>query len=330
MTHAKIAVIGGGIAGIACARQLVGAGNAVRVFEKSRGMGGRMATRRMATPLGEARLDHGAQYFTARDLAFKAVVEARISAGDVVGWTTAIAGKPDPNADARYVGAPAMNAFPKALAQGLNTRLNARVQTIAHEGSGWLLDIADDGEIGPFDAVVVAVPAEQAAPLLRPVNDHLAQEAQCACTAPCWSLLAVYDREFDAPFDAATITEPGPIAWVSRQNAKPGRAGPNAWVAHAHAQWSRENLERSADDVAEDLQRAFRALMPAADAPILVQAHRWRYAQVESPAGTPFGWDQSFKIGTCGDWRLGPRVELAWASGDQLGQEMAKALATET
>jgi len=55
-----IAVVGAGMAGITCARTLQQAGHQVTVFEKSRGLGGRMATRDSAF----GSFDHGAQYFT--------------------------------------------------------------------------------------------------------------------------------------------------------------------------------------------------------------------------------------------------------------------------
>ncbi len=76
------AVIGGGMAGLAAARRLVGAGCEVRLVDKSRGVGGRMATRRAEGH----QFDHGAQFFTARGDGFSREVEALVAAGGVAGW----------------------------------------------------------------------------------------------------------------------------------------------------------------------------------------------------------------------------------------------------
>ena len=60
------AVVGAGIAGVACARTLVQAGHKVTVFEREAAPGGRMAS--IDTAFG--RFDSGAQYFTVRDARF--------------------------------------------------------------------------------------------------------------------------------------------------------------------------------------------------------------------------------------------------------------------
>ena len=52
----RIAIIGAGLAGLSAARALTAAGHTPVVFEKSRGLGGRLATRR--TEFGP--IDHGA------------------------------------------------------------------------------------------------------------------------------------------------------------------------------------------------------------------------------------------------------------------------------
>ena len=65
----RIIVIGAGISGCSCAHKLSHAGHRVTVVEKGRGVGGRMATRRM----DGARIDHGAQFYTARDIRLQAL-----------------------------------------------------------------------------------------------------------------------------------------------------------------------------------------------------------------------------------------------------------------
>jgi predicted NAD/FAD-dependent oxidoreductase len=177
-------------------------------------------------------------------------------------------------------------------------------------------------EAGPFDAVVVAVPAEQAVGLLEPVAAEMAAQAREAVTAPCWAGLFAFETSIEAPFGAARLADHDVLAWVACEQGKRDRPGPEAWVVHATPEWSRRHLEAAPEDVAAVLLSELHAMCPAAPAPLYSQAHRWRYAQVAHAAGTPFAWDAALGLGVCGDWRLGPRVEAAWLSGHGLAAAM--------
>ncbi|MEM9311642.1 MAG: FAD-dependent oxidoreductase, partial [Pseudomonadota bacterium] len=111
-THSDIAIIGAGMAGLACAVQLAAAGRDVRVFDKGRGPGGRMAARRADVAGETVRFDHGAQYFTAREPAFREAVAAWEAQGVVARWPAAQTS----SSDAAWVGVPGMNGPIKAMA----------------------------------------------------------------------------------------------------------------------------------------------------------------------------------------------------------------------
>jgi predicted NAD/FAD-dependent oxidoreductase len=81
-----VAIVGAGVARLTAAPALRDRGLRVLVLEKSRGLGGRAATRRR----GEGRIDHGAQFFTARDARFRARVDTWLATGDVLVWTRGI------------------------------------------------------------------------------------------------------------------------------------------------------------------------------------------------------------------------------------------------
>ncbi|MFW5812000.1 MAG: FAD-dependent oxidoreductase, partial [Alkalispirochaetaceae bacterium] len=66
----SIVIIGAGIAGLAAARELTRLGRSVRLLDKGRGVGGRMATRRFAG----GRFDTGAQFFSARSRPFRSLL----------------------------------------------------------------------------------------------------------------------------------------------------------------------------------------------------------------------------------------------------------------
>jgi renalase len=303
----NIAIIGAGMAGLSCAQALGAAGHTVQVLDKGRGPGGRMSTRRIETPQGQVSFDHGAQFFTVRDPDFAARATAWQAAGVAAPWPAA-----GPEA---LVGVPGMNAPIRAMAETLDVTWQARVDAIARDGEAWRLS----GEgFAPFSAqaVVVATPSEQAAVLLAAIAPDMAAQAGAIVSEPCWTMMAAFAGPLSLTADV--LRQDGPLAWAARNSAKPGRTGPEAWVVQASPDWSRAHLEEGADAVAHAL---LAALAEAHGQPLpetlSLQAHRWRYARTTAKGGAPL-WSGQMRIGACGDWLAGARVEAAWRSGHDL------------
>jgi predicted NAD/FAD-dependent oxidoreductase len=319
-----IAVIGAGVAGLACARRLSDAACDVTIFDKGRSVGGRLATRRVETAAGSAQFDHGAQYITIRDMAFRDALEA--VGAPLAPWLQDAEGLVQTVEDhgvdrQRLVGVPGMSALAKALANGLNVRVSTRIDALERSKRGWILTTEAGAQLGPFTAVVVATPAEQAPALVRPHSKSLADEAEAAVTAPCWAGLFAYAQPSPTPQAVYRLKDHPILAWAAHDSGKPGRASAlQCWVVHARSDWTAKHLEQTPEVAAQILRHALEALVPFSADPVVAQAHRWRYAQVAQPAATPFAWDASLRLGLCGDWRIGPRVEAAWLSGDHLAQ----------
>ena len=332
METGKVAIIGAGVAGLACARALRMAGVDALVYDKGRGPGGRCSARRSAF----GRFDHGAAFFTVRDEGFKAQTDAWREAGVIAEWrgrhVVVEDGETRPyDGDARWVGAPAMNAMVRHEAEAAGAEFGLKLAQPARQADGprWLLRSESGRAAWAADWVVVATPAEQAAELVPPSaeggSDALIAEADAAGADPTWTLMAAFGDGVAAPFDAASIRGDD-LAWAGREASKPGRDPGARWVVHASSDWTRAHLEDDKADVIEELLPKLRALI-GEDAPLAhADAHRWRYAQVATAAGSPFGLDDAAQISTCGDWRIAPRVEAAWVSGNALGQALVERL----
>lgn len=300
------------MAGLSCADGLVAQGHIVKLFDKARGPGGRMSTRRIATPLGEAGFDHGAQYFTARNADFRLVVSDWSDRGFACRWPVA-----GPDA---WIGIPGMSAVIRDMADRHDTHYGRMVQGIARADRGWRL-IGDHIGPDPFDMIVVALPAEQAATLLGPIDLGMARQALMARSQPCWTAMFAFDSPLAT--DALILRNQGLIGWAARNSAKPGRDGPEAWVVQATGSWSLDHMAAAPAQIEEIMLTALgQALGLDLDRPIASAVHRWRYAM---SAGSDEGalWNPDLGIGVCGDWLLGPRVECAWLSGRQLAKAMA-------
>lgn len=307
----KFAIVGAGMAGLSCAAGLADLGHEVTLLDKARGPGGRMSTRRVDSPLGEARFDHGAQYFTARDPGFREQVAAWAKRGIVASW-------PLPAPDA-WVGTPGMNAVIKAMANGRDVRWGVHVDRIERCGGLWRIT-AGAAQFEGFDAVVIAVPAEQALPFVSLHDFLMAREAMLARSQPCWTAMFTFAQPL--PGGHAMVRDRGALGWAARSLAKPGRSGPEGWVVQARPEWSTTHLEDDPEQVCAELLRELgEALGVAVPAPVMARAHRWRYAM---SAGLGLGslWNDALGLGVCGDWLLGPRVECAWLSGQHLARRI--------
>lgn len=317
MARRTIAVVGAGLSGLACARRLAEAGHAVRVFEKSRAVGGRMATRREEA----AAWDHGAQYFTIGDARFDALVGAARAAGHVAAWTPRWPGGEQEQREL-WVGVPGISALPRWMAGGLELQLGTPIVALDRHGGAWsLLDDAG-GQHAGFDAVALAMPAPQVLPL---VADHPALAALLAgvVMAPCWTLMVAFERRLEVPLDADWSTD-AVLPWFARNSAKPRRSGLDAWVLHADAEWSRDHLEAEAATIRDALLQRFAARVAVPLPGVAVaQTHRWRYARVMMPLGETCLFDDDAGIGACGDWCIDARVEAAFLSGEALGARLA-------
>ena len=312
-----IAIIGAGVAGVACARRLKELGLAPEVFEKSRGVGGRLATRRGGDGLA---FDHGAQFVTARSDAFRRALETAA----VSPWHPRLRG-PGPGTDAWLVGVPAMSRLVRPWTAQVPLHLRTRVTALARDGKGWRLQTADGGTPGPFGAVVLAVPAPQARNLAA---GHAGWAAPLAAVAmaPCWTLMTAFASPLDAPFDAWRSRDHA-LAWACRNGSRPGRApAPECWVVQAAPAWSEARLEAAPDTVAEAMTALLAELVAAPLPPLVYRAvHRWRYAMTTRPLGAPFLRGGDGTLYACGDWCLGARVEAAWSSGIAVAEALGAA-----
>ena len=297
-----IVIIGSGIAGLACARRLAEAGLSPVVLDKGRGIGGRVATRRV----GNLQFDHGAQFVNAHGAGFAAVL-AGLSAAE---WQ-------DGTGRTHSVGVPGMSAIPKALGAGLDIRQGVQVTRLQQDGEGWVLHF--EGGTLRCAHVVVTVPAPQVAGLLE-VGHPLVANLASVRLAPCLTLMAAIMAP--APFITRQDKD-DPLSWIAQDSSKPGR--PQAlgalWVAQAGEVFSTAHLEKSTDEItALMLPLLCDRLDVTPDRVTHAAAHRWRYARVTQALGQPFVRSADGTLYLGGDWCIGPRIEAAWDSGTAIAE----------
>lgn len=293
-----VAVIGAGLTGLVVARRLREARVPVTVFEKSRGLGGRLATRR--TEHGD--FDHGAPVVHC-ERAPLAFLEAR---GSCVRW-----------GGLGYVGLPGMSGMVRPLARHIDIRTEVEIAALDEGADGFTLHDRAGTAYGPFGRVVVAVPASQA---LRLVADFEgAGVLETVRTVPVWTLLTALSGRPDL---GDMIRTSGTVVLAVRNASKPGRSG-ETWVVHASAEWTRAQLEDRPEHVAtallEEMSDLAQGRLPE---PVYATAHRWRFGLTETALGAPCLPLAGGRLLVGGDWALGVRAEHAWLSGQDMADRL--------
>lgn len=324
----KVAIIGAGMTGASAASSLGAMGIPVQVFDKGRGVGGRMSSKRLAET---DYVDMGAQYFTARDADFKDLVAKWQEVGVAALWhftpsifTGTLQASPDN--EQRFVGVPTMQQPIKHLLADVDVTTSCRINNISQDLSGlWLLTADDGREFSGFSYVLVTTPPSQAAELLQSFPELLPQ-LPTAILQPCWAVTLTLS-ECSAVIDDATenstgnnatgiFCQNGNIRWACQLQDKPGRQSTVRWLVHFSAEFTRANLSAT---LAELTAYAKSELSQILNYAIVVSdsiSHRWLYATVDakqSPPGVLCSSNQ--QIWLAGDWSLGGRIENAWLAG---------------
>jgi predicted NAD/FAD-dependent oxidoreductase len=338
-------VIGAGISGLAAATELAKAGCRTIVLEKSRGIGGRMATRRV----GAAVCDHGAQFFTVRTRAFGATVADAQAAGAVRPWCdgfsraadTAAPLEPAGDGHARWCGTRGMTDLPKRLAAALpgdlvEIRSGVRAAAVGVIAGGLTVTLeAKEGEaprVLGSRGLILSCPVPQSLDLFAAGDAVGALDGAAVETLrgidydPCFALMLVLDRPSQLPPPGGLQFASGPISWIG-DNLQKGISTVPALTVHASGDFSRERFDADPANVTAEIEAL--AAPWIGGAMVLERSlQRWKFAQPRVIVPAPFVSPSAAPpIGCCGDAFKGPRVEGAACSGQATGRWMGRLLA---
>jgi renalase len=318
-------VVGAGMAGLTAAHRLSGVTEVV-ILDKGRGVGGRLATRR----IGDATIDHGAQFITTHTSEFAELVERLVGEHVVAPWFRGRVGPDgvnDSDGHTRFRGSVSMNAIAKSLAIGLDVRTASQVAALRQNGESWEVALVDGSEL-VADAVIATSPVPQTIALLQNGEVTLAAKDEAALEAieydPCLAFMAVLDGPSGLAEPGAINPVDGPIDWVADNYLKGISAVP-AVTIHATPEFSRAQWDASDEVITEALLDA--AQLESSVISGSIQIQRWRYARpsVEHPerflqlSGVP-------PFVCAGDAFGGAKVEGAALSGAAAAEAIENAL----
>ncbi len=324
MKHTDIAIVGAGVTGLAAASQL--SADCFQIFEKSRGPGGRLASKRIE-PL---RADIGAQFFTVRDPTFRVCVERAIANGFVSMWEPKLGTFQNeqpvlsPDQQTRYVGTPYMNSFGKYLSKGIDLNSQTCIASVVQKGSGYCLAMAN-GDTYFANKVLITTPVDLMLAILSSFD--LVSIKKRFAMAPTWTvvvsssdhLMSIYSEPLDALFGGDHPV----IDFIANERSKPLRKS-NFIVVQSKPNWAKANLEKTNQKICAEICHQLSTALKIEVTPIL--AHRWRFARPADPVhSTQKGvYKVADGLWIAGDYLAGGRVEGAYLAGYEAGQRIQK------
>ncbi len=296
-------IIGAGMAGLIAARALHEAGARVLVLEKSRGVGGRLATKRV----GEAVFDQGAQYFTVKDPAFAAWVSRWQESGAVAPWPESV--------HRRFIGTPSMTAVAKTLAEGVEVKREHKVSKISRVGERWCVEVENHGLICAA-RVILTAPVPQSLALLATGGVALPADLATGLAklnySPCLALLVTLNGPSRLPTDGVTKAN-GDVRWVSDNQRKGVSPRVTAVTLHLSPEFSARHYSLGEAEVLELVRQEAEEVIGESIATATV--HRWKFAHALETYPERCVWLPEHRLGFAGDAFGGPRVEGAALSG---------------
>lgn len=320
----QVLIIGAGISAAICAKKLSDQGYSVEIFEKSRGVGGRMTTRR--SPFGN--FDHGARYFTCSDPRFLQQLGQWITLGIAAEWHASIGQydnlkgwQPLKVHTKRYIPKPQMNSVVKELLEGIPVHNNAKVQSATHQGSHWEI-LLESGQKTSCEILVCSTPLHQTQEVLQQAFPHTYLKETKTSYQASWSLNFATPKRLSLKYDAGFINS-GHLTWFCSNQSRPGRdCQHSTYTLHSHLDTDTSLPQETLDQIPQTMIKEFSKLTEQNIEPTDSFLHFWRYAEPDQNKGIKPIFIDHTKLGLCGDWCEGKGIQGAYLSGYELAQNI--------
>jgi renalase len=313
----KIAIIGTGISGLIAANELNKYSNVeITFFEKSKGVGGRIATRYHE----EWEFDHGCPYFEAETSEFTTFLQPLIKKGIIAQWQPKVVdqtGHVITNNNKYFLGIPKMNSLPKALASSCNVHFEKKITKMEYLQNQWHLTDEKSQQYSGFDFVITSTPPAQAYDIISD-NCSYKNSLHNYEMLPQFACMLGFNT-LHTNFDIMQVQN-SKIEKIVLNHKKNGRMNKPSLVIYSSIAWASENIDTDKTQIGNELLLELEYLLKQELEPHMVQTHRWLYSRAKNKSDPLFLSDDNLNMLSCGDWLSNGTIEGAFLSGMKTAQ----------
>ena len=307
-------IIGGGISGLVAATLLQRQGLKVTVLDKGRGIGGRLATRRIKHSDSIVGVfDYGTQYFSVKQPQFQVWVDDWLKKKVIKEWCQ---GFDEVDGKARYCGVNGTRGIAKYLAQDLEVHTGTRVTRLKYYDQQWSIITQSDRQY-QGDILIMTPPVPQSLALLADSQIDLPTDIQTSLEAvsyhSCIAVLALLEKPSQIPSPGGIAMKNEALVWLGDNYQKGISPHGYGVTLHANPDFSDRNYDCTDEEIA---QKLVTAASPWLNSSVIeYQVHRWRYSLPKTLYSSPCLALSQLPLIMAGDAFVAPKIEGAVLSG---------------
>ena len=314
-------VLGSGVAGSTIAN-LLSKKYSVHVFDKARGPGGRSSNKRLKKNLS---FDHGAQYISPKSKKFTKLIKKLSKKKILKNWDGNHLDFTFKNKQSisKYIGLKANNALSKYFLKGIKVSFASQIKKIKYNKYFWEI-VTNDNSKYQFKGLILTCPFPQLKKIAKKYLEKKVSVLKIQMQ-PNITVMVAFKNQKELPISSIKFDD-DILAWAANENSKKRfKSNLNLWTLQASLEWSKKTINKYKNDkkIINQLITRFTQLTGLEKSKIVhKKIHGWKYSYNYEKTPLLSSWNKKNKLGICGDWFGGPKVENAWLSANDLAKKI--------
>ena len=318
-------IIGSGISGATIAKAL-SKKFSLDVYDKARGAGGRSSNKKLNK---NESFDHGVQYISPKSIQFKSFIKSLISKKILKKWTGNHIflndNKKEDKSHIKIIGKKGNNAISKYLLKNINCNFSSEVIKIANRKKVWEISFSD-GSKKLYRSLILTCPFPQLKKLSKKYIKHSFINKKIKMNANITVMMITKKIKHNT---SSYLFNDKILGWAGNENSKKRfKSSYDLWTLQSTHKWANKMINNNKINKLSNakilIDKFFKLTGLKRNKILHIKNHGWKYAFNSNPLKIKSYWNNSERLGVCGDWFVGSRVESGWLSAKDLFSKIRK------
>jgi renalase len=318
-------IIGSGISGATIAN-ILGKKYTLDVYDKARGAGGRSSNKKFNK---SESFDHGVQYISPKSTQFKKFINNLITKRIVKKWLGKHiflnSNKKENKKHIKIIGNKGNNSISKYLLKNVNCTFNTELIKISNKNKVWELDFSD-GSKKSYKSLILTCPFPQLKKLSKKYIKHSFINKKVKMDANITVMMATKKTRSNI---SSFFFSDKILGWAAYENSKKRfKSDYDLWTLQSTYKWANKVINKNKINKLNNAKKLIKKFFELTNLKrnkiFHIQNHGWKYSSNSKPFNIKSYWNSVTRIGVCGDWFVGPRLESGWLSAKDLSLKIKK------